>query len=242
MNRVLLLLGLVLLGTPASAQETFKPKHPYPDYSGFSEFEIMAMAEQVRASRPQILRGGWECDRLLRRYIDEGRKESGALEALHGYFMSILDRYDEAVRKGEGDEFNLLPGHRAWGAAGRVRIYEELVRQGRLSEIEKAKFYQIFRQSMALSYDYNMLERSVNNRPYGMNAGPAVALNVFPDMPELKKHRRWLDALWRELTEYGDTTETNYYPYGPLLLQGWIDMAKGMGKFEEDRELLHALA
>ena len=242
MNRVLLLLGLVLLGTPASAQETFKPKHPYPDYSGFSEFEIMAMAEQVRASRPQILRGGWEWDRLLRRYIDEGRKESGALEVLHGYFMSILDRYDEAVRKGEGDEFNLLPGHRAWGAAGRVRIYEELVRQGRLSEIEKAKFYQIFRQSMALSYDYNMLERSVNNRPYGMNAGPAVALNVFPDMPELKKHRRWLDALWRELTEYGDTTETNYYPYGPLLLQGWIDMAKGMGKFEEDRELLHALA
>ena len=47
-------------------------------------------------------------------------------------------------------------------------------------------------------------------------------------MPEPKTHRRWFDALWRELTEYGDTTETNYYPYGPLLLQGWIDMAEGM--------------
>ena len=43
------------------------------------------------------------------------------------------------------------------------------------------------------------------------------------------------------MTEYGDTTEMNYYPYGPLL-QGWIDMAEGMDKFKTDRELLYALA
>ena len=242
MNIVSLLLGVFLWAATLPAQEEFRLKHPLPDYSVYSDFEITAMANRVRASRPQILRGGWEWDRLLRRYIDEGRSEAGALEVLHGYFMSILDRYDEAVRSGKGAEFNLLPGHKAWGAAGRVRIYKELVRQGMLSKIEQAKFRQIFRQSMALSYDYPNLERSVNNRPYGMNGGPAVALKVFPDMPELKTHRRWLDALWRELTEYGDTTETNYYPYGPLLLQGWIDMAEGMDKFKTDRELLHALA
>ncbi|MED5278711.1 MAG: hypothetical protein VYD86_06295, partial [Verrucomicrobiota bacterium] len=232
MNRVSLLLGVFLWAATFPAQEEFRLKHPLPDYSVYSDFEITAMANRVRASRPQILRGGWEWGRLLRRYIDEGRSEAGALEVLHGYFMSILDRYDEAVRSGKRAEFNLLPGHKAWGAAGRVRIYKELVRQGMLSKIEQAKFRQIFRQSMALSYDYPNLERSVNNRPYGMNGGPAVALKVFPDMPELKTHRRWLDALWRELTEYGDTTETNYYPYGPLLLQGWIDMAEGMDKFK----------
>ena len=242
MNYLKLLTGALLLAITGHAQEEFKLKHPYPDYSVFSGFEITAMANRIRASNPQIHRGGWEWDRLLRRYIDEGRKETAVLEILRGYFMSILDRYDDAVREGKGGEFNLLPGHRAWGAAGRVRIYEELAKQGVLNEIEKAKFYQVFRQSMALSYNYNMLERSVNNRPYGMNGGPAVALKVFPDMPELKKHRRWLDVLWRELTEYGDTTETNYFPYGPLLLQGWIDMAEGMDKFQEDRELLYALA
>ncbi|MDP6794122.1 MAG: hypothetical protein QGG00_01900 [Verrucomicrobiota bacterium] len=236
------LIWTLLLATTAQAEEGFKLKHPLPDYSVYSDFEITTMANRIRESRPQIQRGGWEWDRLLRRYIDEGRREAGAIKVLQGYFMSILDRYDEAVRNGTGDEYNLLPGHKAWGAAGRVRVYEELARQGMLSDIEKAKFYQIFRQSMVLSYDYPMLERSVNNRPYGMNAGPAVALKVFPDMPELKTHRRWLDALWRELTEYGDTTETNYYPYGPLLLQGWIDMAEGMDKFKTDRNLLYALA
>ena len=242
MNYLKILTGALLLAVAGHAQEEFKLKHPYPDYSVFSDFEITAMANRIRASNPQIYRGGWEWDRLLRRYIDEGRKETAALEILRGYFMSILDRYDDAVREGKGGEFNLLPGHRAWGAAGRVRIYEELARMGMINEIETAKFYQIFRQSMVLSYNYNMLERSVNNRPYGMNAGPAVALKVFPEMPELKKHRRWLNALWRELTEYGDTTETTYFPYGPLLLQGWIDMAEGMGKFDEARELLFALA
>ena len=72
---------------------------------------------------------------MLRRYIGEGRMEAGVIKVLLGYFMSILDRYDDAVRNGTGDEYNLLPGHKAWGAAGRVRIYEELARQGILSKI-----------------------------------------------------------------------------------------------------------
>ena len=74
MNYLKLLTGALLLAVAGHAQEEFKLKHPYPDYSVFSDFEITAMANRVRASNPQIYRGGWEWDRLLRRYIDEGRK------------------------------------------------------------------------------------------------------------------------------------------------------------------------
>ena len=130
-----LLISTLLLAITAPAEEGFKVKHPLPDYSVYSDFEITMMVNSVRQSRPQIQRGGWEWDRLLRRYIDEGRREAGAIKVLQGYFMSILDRYDEAVRNGTGDQYNLLSGHKAWGAAGRVRIYEELARQGILSKI-----------------------------------------------------------------------------------------------------------
>ena len=88
MNRVSLLLGVFLWAATLPAQEEFRLKHPLPDYSVYSDFQITAMANRVRASRPQILRGGWEWDRLLRRYIDEGRSEAGALEVLQGYSVS----------------------------------------------------------------------------------------------------------------------------------------------------------
>ena len=73
-----------------------------------------------------------------------------------------------------------------------------------------------------------------------MNGGPAIAVQLFPDLPNAAGHKRWLDALWRELAEYGDTTETNYYPYGPLYLHGFLDMAEGMGKFATEREFIYA--
>ena len=237
-----ILLIFVVVTLSSLPQDNVKLKHPLPDYSSFSDVEISAMAAQVRKSNPQMHRGGWEWDRLLARYVDGHRQEAGALKILQGYFMSILDRYDNIVKEGRGDEFNLLSGHKAWGAGGRMRIYEELVHYEMLTAHQREKFRMIVSQSLARSYDYPMLERGVNNRPYGMNGGPAVALRLFPNMPNLKKHRRWLDALWRELIEYGDTTETNYYPYGPLLLQGLLDMANGMDKFKANRELLYALA
>ena len=112
------------------------------------------MAAAVRRARPQMHRGGWEWDRLLSRYVDGGRDEAGALCILRAYFLSILDRYDEAVQRGEGDTFNLFPGHGAWGSGGRMRIYEELSTQGLLTPHERAKYEKIVSQSLGLGFDY----------------------------------------------------------------------------------------
>jgi hypothetical protein len=108
-----------------------------------------------------------------------------------------------------------------------------------LTPAEQAQFRMIVSDGLEKSFDYENIERGVNNRPYGMNGGSAIALRIFPDLPQGARHRRWLDALWRELTEYGDTTETNYFPYGPLYLDGLLDMAEGMGKFETERDVLY---
>ena len=99
--------------------------HPLPSYDGYSEAQLEDMAATVRKSRPTMHRGGWEWDRLLSRYLDGDRKETGALPILHAYFLSILDRYYEAEAAGEGEAFNLFPGHGAWGSGGRLRIYAE---------------------------------------------------------------------------------------------------------------------
>ena len=247
MKGILALAGGVLIvfasTTSVSADEQdLADGHPRPSYAGYSDAEIGALAKAVRKSRPQMHRGGWEWDRLLSRYVDGGRKEKNALGILHAYFLSILDRYEEAETAGDGDAFNLFPGHGAWGSGGRMRIYEELVRRNMLSRKQQSTFKNIVNQSLKLSFDYANIERGVNNRPYGMNGGPAIAVRIFPDMPNAAKHRRWLNVLWRELTEYGDTTETNYYPYGPLYLHGLLDMAEGMGKFETQRDFLYAHA
>ena len=216
--------------------------HPRPSYEDVKDIDAMAAA--VRKSRPRMYRGGWEWDRLLSRYVDGGRKETNALKILRAYFLSILDRYYDAEKAGQGDKFSLFCGHGAWGSGGRMRIYAELARQKMLTPKEQATFKKIVNQSLKLGLDYPNIERGVNNRPYGMNGGPAIAVRLFPDMPSAAKHRRWLKVLWRELTAYGDTTETNYYPYGPIFLQGLLDMAEGMGKFEdpESRKLIYALA
>ena len=242
------LAGVLLWAPGGLLARTEVPGHEYrwhqlmprASYDGVED--INAMAAAVRKSRPQMARGGWQWDRLLSRYIDGGRREKNALKILHACFMSILDRYYDAEKAGNGDKFNLFSGHGAWGSGGRMRIYAELVRQNMLTAEEQATFKQIVNQSLRLGFDYPNIERGVNNRPYGMNGGPAIAVRMFPDMPNAAKHRRWLDVLWRELTEYGDTTETNYYPYGPLFLHGLLDMAEGMGKFETDRDFLYALA
>jgi len=261
-NLVAVVLGIILIlsasGTLIAADETQDvlvvnadgtwssddpgAGHPRPSYTGYSDADIDAMAAAVRKSRPQMSRGGWQWDRLLSRYVDGGRKEKDALKILHAYFLSILDRYYDAEKAGQGDTFNIFAGHGAWGSGGRMRIYAELVRQNMLTPQEQATFKRIVSQSLKLGFDYPNIERGVNNRPYGMNGGPAIAVRMFPHMPGAAKHRRWLDVLWRELTEYGDTTETNYYPYGPIFLLGLLDMAEGMGKFETEGDLLHALA
>ena len=215
--------------------------HPRPSYSEYSEQEIASQVAAVRKSRPQMHRGGWQWDRLLERYIDSGRKDPNELKILRAYLLSILDRYQEAKNRGEGMNFTLFYNHKSWGSGGRMRIYEELTKQNMLTEDEKRNFRALVLHSLRANFkDYATLERGVNNRPYGINGGPALAVRMFSQHPNSVRHKAWLDALWRELIEYGDTTETNYYPYGPLYLQGLIDMAYGMNKFQTDRKFLYS--
>lgn len=235
--RILAILSLVLLPALTSAGD-LQFSHPLPSYAHYNDLEITTLADQVRSSNPTIHRGGWEWDRLLCRFIDGGRKEQNELRILKAYFMSILDRYDQATEKGE--QFTLFYNHKSWGSGGRMRIFAELVKQKAIGREEQQKFKTLVTESLRLDFpDYSALERGVNNRPYGINGGPALAVQMFPEDPQCKRHKPWLDALWRELVEYGDTTETNYYPYGPLYLQGLYDMADGMGKFQSEREFLH---
>ena len=70
-----------LLPLPASSQN-LEFTHPLPSYDLFTPLEIAAHANQVRRSNPQIHRGGWEWDRLLSRYMDNGRQEKNALPIL----------------------------------------------------------------------------------------------------------------------------------------------------------------
>ena len=249
-NKVIKFLGLsiLLLFVISSAslvmgQKKLEPEegHPRASYSGYSDREIKLQIEAVRQIRPQMHRGGWEWDRLLERYIDSERRDSNEIRIIKGYFLSILDRYQEAKENGKKESFTLFYNHKSWGSGGRMRIYDELVRQNLLTKSEEKEFKELVLHSLKLDFpDYSLLERGVNNRPYGINAGPAIAVKMFPEYPVSARHSKWLEALWRELVEYGDTTETNYYPYGPLYLHGLIDMAYGMNKFNTDRAFLRA--
>ena len=174
-------------------------------------------------------------------FVYRRRRQKNELKIIRAYFFSILDRYRESKQDEKTPTLTLFYNHKSWGSGGRMRIFAELVRQGELTEGEQAEFRELVSHSLLVNFpDYSKLELGVNNRPYGINAGPALAVQMFPMMPAATRHRPWLDALWGELVEYGDTTETNYFPYGPLYLQGLLDMAEGMGKFETERDFLYA--
>ena len=234
-NQVVLVISFIaILTTTNSAEEAtdLATGHPRPSYDNVKN--INAMAEAVRKSQFAAHRGAWEWDRLLSRYIDGGREEKNAIIILQAYFRSILDREGK-----DGSYKTFFSGHGGWGSGGRLRIYEELMRQEMLTAEEQAKFRKIVSEALSKSFDYENVERGANNRPYGMNGGPAIALQIFPDLPQATRHRRWLDALWREVKEYGDTTETNYFPYGPIYLDGFLDIAEGLNKFESERDFVY---
>ena len=116
-------------------------------------------------------------DRLLTRYINSGRKDNNELIILRAYFLSMLDRYDEARAKGE--PFTIFYNHRSWGSGGRMRIFAELVRQKAITGSQQAKFKSLVTDSLKIDFpDYSQLELGVNNRPYGINGGPAIAVKM----------------------------------------------------------------
>ena len=210
-NKVIKFLGLSILllfvissSSLVMAQKKLEPEegHPRASYSGYSDREIKLQTEAVRQMRPQMHRGGWEWDRLLERYIDSGRRDSNEIRIIKGYFLSILDRYQEAKENGKKESFTLFYNHKSWGSGGRMRIYDELVRQNLLTKSEEKEFKELVLHSLKLDFpDYSLLERGVNNRPYGINSGPAIAVKMFPEYPVSARHSKWLEALWRELVE-----------------------------------------
>jgi hypothetical protein len=99
-------------------------------------------------------RGGWEWDRLLERYIDSERKDPNEIEILKAYLLSILDRYQEAKKNGKHESFTLFYNHKSWGSGGRMRIYDELVRQKLLSESEEKEFKELVLHSIKIDFPH----------------------------------------------------------------------------------------
>ena len=183
----------------------------------------------------------------------------------------IMDRHLQLVAKGEGDllylyyttltsgdrkEFVLKVGdrtmlrdihgggyHGGWGGAARMRIYEELARQNMLTDEENARFREIVHQSLhPRIIDFKAKAQTANNHSFGNAGGVALALKLFPQgAPQAAEARAWIDRIWKHLSDFGDWTEWNYYPYGPIFLHGMLDIAEATGRIESDRDLINAV-
>ena len=215
-------------------------------------------------------RGWWTWDRLRCRYVDGGRKNDNELKILAAAFRGLmLDWHAKLETKGEGDLlyifFTTVSGdkrervldidkrtllrdvhgggyHGSWGGAARMRIYEELAASGVLTDEEKARFKKIVHQSLERRFiDFTAKAQSANNHSFGNAGGVALALKHFPDAPQAKEVRAWIDRIWTHLSDFGDWKEWNYYPYGPIFLHGMIDVAEATGRIESDRELINSI-
>lgn len=238
---------------------------PRTSYENIIDIDSEAGAIRKTAHGFSFSRSWWRWDRLLTRYQDNGCKDKNALKILRAVFLGgILDRYRELERKGEADLFYIFyvsgdnheelvkrgwkrdihggGGHGGWGSASRMRIYEALSEENMLTDTEKVLFRQIVIQSLDNKFiDFSDMERGANNRPFANDGGVAIALRLFPDMPRAEEIRAWLHRQWRELAEYGDTAEINFHPYGPIFLEGMIDLAEELGKFETERNFIYTL-
>lgn len=207
----------------------------------------------------------------LRRYIDEGRTDKRAIALLAAFFRgTILDHYRALEQKGEGGMLYLfhtsIPGnkvqriagdktfkrdvhgggsHGGWGGHARMIIYEELARQGILTEKEQLLVRKLVVQSLQKDFlDFDLLERGANNRPFKNTGGLAAAVRIFPKMPRAAEIRAWIDRQWRELSDHGDIFEVNHFPYGGLHLTGLLEIAQQTGRINRpaDRKLVKAIA
>jgi hypothetical protein len=132
--------------------------------------------------------------------------------------------------------------HAGWGGAARMRVYEGLVEQDMLTQSEQDLFRKIVHQSFSERFiDFDHAPQAANNHAFGNVGGIAIALRLFPDVPQAKKARAWLDRVWGNLAEFGDWKEWTYYPYGPIFLHGFVDFVEN-GRIETDRDLVYAIA
>ena len=132
--------------------------------------------------------------------------------------------------------------HGGWGGAARMRIYEELSNQKMLTDEEEIRFEKIVKQSLESRFiDFKKKAQSANNHSFGNAGGIALALKLFPDSPQANEARAWINRIWENLSEFGDWTEWNYYPYGPIFLHGLIDIAEVTGRIKSDKELINSV-
>ncbi|HBM76566.1 MAG TPA: hypothetical protein DD438_00535 [Verrucomicrobiales bacterium] len=215
-------------------------------------------------------RGWWVWDRLRARYIDGGRRDRNELLILQAVFRAlILDWHAKLEKQGEEELMFIFfvttaPGskverklpdgavlkrdyhgggyHGGWGGGARMRIYEELVRQKMLTTEEQARFKEIVYQSMSRRFlDFTKGSQSADNHSFGNAGGIAMALKLFPGAPQAQEARSWIARIWSHLTDFGDWTEWNYFPYGPIFLHGMIDIAESMDWIETEAEQIHAV-
>ena len=246
------------------------PRESYSDVKNIDEMEAALRDSLASIERHSFSRGWWVWDRLRCRYVDGGRKDSSALRVLRAVFRGLLlDRHKKLEEKGEGDLlyifYTSLTGdrkestlnvngrkvfrdvhgggyHGGWGGAARMRIYEELSSQKMLSAEEEVRFEGIVKQSLEPRFiDFKKKAQSANNHSFGNAGGIALALDLFPDAPQADEARAWIDRIWKHLSEFGDWTEWNYYPYGPIFLHGLIDIAEVTGRIDSEKELINAV-
>ena len=246
------------------------PRESYLDVENIDEMENALRKSMASIERHSFSRGWWGWDRLRCRYVDGGRKYHSALRVLRAVFRGlILDRHSKLEEKGEGDLlymfYTSLTGdrkestldvegrkvfrdihgggyHGGWGGAARMRIYEELSTQKMLTGEEEIRFEKIVKQSLESRFiDFKKKAQSANNHSFGNAGGIALALKLFPDSPQADEAKAWLNRIWENLSEFGDWTEWNYYPYGPIFLHGLIDIAEVTGRIESDNELINAV-
>jgi len=245
------------------------PQYSYAGVKNIGELEEVLRGELGNLGGYSFSRSWWKWDRLRQRYVDGGRKEENSIRILRGVFRGlILDWYSKLEAVGEGDMFYIYfttnsgnkvqrqaedgrtlrrdfhggGYHGGWGGACRMRIYEELVRQKMLTADEQATMKKIVHQSLEYKYlDFNRGSQHADNHSFGNGGGVALGIKLFPDAPQVKEARAWLNRIWNHMAEYGDWTEWNYYPYGPIFLHGMLDIAEATGRIDSESKLINAI-
>ena len=245
------------------------PRHDYLNVQNIDEMEAALRRSLGESERYSFSRGWWKWDRLRARYVDGGRKDENAIRILRAVFRAlILDWHARCEQRGEGDLFYIFfttnsgnkvsrqaadgrtlkrdhhggGYHGGWGGASRMRIYEELVRQNMLTEAEQARIKKIVHQSLSPTFlNFKSGSQHADNHSFGNGGGVALGIKLFPDAPQAREARAWLDRIWNHLADFGDWTEWNYYPYGPIFLHGLVDIAEATGRLESEKELIDAL-
>jgi len=245
------------------------PRHDYLNVQNIEEMEAVLRQSLGKLEQYSFSRGWWKWDRLRARYVDGGRKDENALRILRAVFRAlILDWHARCEQRGEGGLFYIFfttnsgnkvqrqatdgrtlkrdhhggGYHGGWGGASRMRIYEELIRQNMLTESEQVRIRKIVHQSLAPTFlNFKSGSQHADNHSFGNGGGVALGIKLFPDAPQAKEARAWLDRIWNHMADFGDWTEWNYYPYGPIFLHGLVDIAEATGRLELEKKLINAL-